>query len=80
MATTVIHLGKGDIDRFMVVVPPAAVASAFANVADPLYTRIVTNKAHARQLSELRDALLPRLISGKLRLAEAKEQVEDALA
>lgn len=80
VATTVIHLGKGDIDRFMVVVPPAAVASAFANVADPLYTRIVTNKAHARQLSELRDALLPRLISGKLRLAEAKEQVEDALA
>jgi len=80
VATTVIHLGKGDIDRFMVVVPPADVASAFANVADPLYTRIVTNKAHARQLSELRDALLPRLISGKLRLPEAQEQVEDALA
>ena len=80
VATTVIHLGKGDIDRFKVVAPPEAVASAFAGVADPLYARIVTNKAQARHLSELRDALLPRLISGKLRLPEVREQAENALA
>lgn len=80
VATTVIHLGKGDIDRFKVVVPPDAVASAFANLADPLYARIINNKVQSRHLSALRDALLPRLLSGKLRLPEAKEQVEDALA
>ena len=80
MATTVIHLGKGDIDHFKVVAPPEAVASAFANLADPLYARIVTNKVQTRHLSELRDTLLPRLISGKLRLSEAQEQAENALA
>ena len=80
VATTVIHLGKGDIDHFKVVAPPEAVASAFANLADPLYARIVTNKVQTRHLSELRDTLLPRLISGKLRLSEAQEQAENALA
>lgn len=35
---------------------------------------------HAITLRDLRDALLPRLISGKLRLPEAQAQLEDALA
>lgn len=79
-ATTVIHLGKGDIDRFRVVVPPKKVAEAFASIVQPAYDRIVAGKQAARTLAELRDGLLPRLISGKLRLPEAQEQLEDALA
>lgn len=78
-ATTVIHLGKGDIDRFRIVVPPPTVAAAFTNVGQPLYDSIVSGKRTARLLSELRDTLLPRLISGKLRITEAMEQVEEAL-
>jgi len=38
------------------------------------------NEMQGRVLSELRDTLLPRLISGKLRLPEARAQVEEALA
>jgi type I restriction enzyme S subunit len=37
-------------------------------------------KSHWRRLEELRDTLLPRLISGKLRLPEAQEHLQDALA
>lgn len=79
-ATTVIHLGKGDIDRFRTVVPPADVASAFAAICQPLYDRIVCNKQSARALASIRDELLPRLVSGKLRLPDAREVVEEALA
>ena len=71
-ATTVIHLGKGDIDRFVALVPPAAVLSAFSEVVDPHYARIVANKQTCRTLSAIRDTLLPRLISGQLRLPEAE--------
>jgi type I restriction enzyme S subunit len=71
-ATTVIHLGKGDIDRFAALVPSSGVMAAFAVVADPLYSRIVANKQTARTLATLRDTLLPRLISGQLRLPEAE--------
>ena len=80
VATTVIHLGKGDIDRFKIVIPSAAIAGAFAAVADPLYARLVANKAQARALSDIRDTLLPRLISGKLRLPEAHEQIDEVCA
>ena len=79
-ATTVIHLGKNDIDRFKVVVPAPGILAAFAAVTVPLYSRLVVGKQQAQTLATLRDTLLPRLISGQLRLTEAKEQLEDATA
>lgn len=77
-ATTVIHLGKGDIDRFRLVTPPPMVASAFGSLCQPLYDRIVSAKQAMRSLAGIRDSLLPRLISGKLRLPEAREQLAEA--
>ncbi len=71
-ATTVIHLGKNDIDRFRALVPSREVLLAFANVVAPMYERIVSNKQAARTLATLRDTLLPRLISGQLRLPQAE--------
>jgi type I restriction enzyme S subunit len=79
-ATTVIHLGKGDIDRFRILVPPQNVALVFGKVTEPLYHRIVAAKQAMRSLQRLRDTLLPRLISGKLRLPEAEAQLNEALA
>jgi len=79
-ATTVIHLGKADIDRFRIVVPATDVARAFGALCQPLYDRIVVNKQAARLLGGLRDALLPRLISGKLRLPESRELIETVIA
>lgn len=77
-ATTVIHLGKGDIDRFVALVPPGDVLAAFGAIADPLYAQIVANKQTCRSLAALRDTLLPRLISGQLRLLEAEAALEAA--
>src|SRR5574337_144419 len=50
------------------VLAPGAVYDAFTRVARPLLTKVSENRWTARNLSELRDTLLPRLISGKLRL------------
>lgn len=71
-ATTVIHLGKNDIDRFRVVVPSQTVLAAFSELMAPIYSRIVEGKQAASSLANLRDTLLPRLISGQLRLPEAE--------
>jgi type I restriction enzyme S subunit len=78
-ATTVIHLGKNDIDRFRVILPSSAVLATFAAVAEPVYGRLVLNKQKVHTLSTLRDTLLPRLISGQLRLSEAQAATEAAL-
>lgn len=53
---------------------------AFNTLTTPLFERILTNGLQARRLSDIRDVLLPRLICGKLRLPEAQEDIDEALA
>ena len=79
-ATTVIHLGKNDIDRFRILVPDERVLAAFGELTDGLYSKIVNSKQSARTLTTLRDTLLPRLISGQLRLPDVQAAAEEALA
>jgi type I restriction enzyme S subunit len=59
--------------------PPDALMEAFASVAGPLLDAVAANTARARLLAELRDTLLPRLVSGKLCLSEAREPASEAL-
>ena len=70
-ATTVIHLGKNDIDRFTVIIPDAPVAEAFKRQCQPWYDQIVANKQQSRTLANLRDTLLPKLLSGELSVANS---------
>jgi type I restriction enzyme S subunit len=70
-ATTVIHIGKNDIDRFKIVVPDEETLDAYNHAAEPLFKRIVLNKQESRTLAALRDALLPKLLSGELRVPAA---------
>jgi len=76
IATTVIHLGKNDIDRFTALIPNGRITSAYSDVANPIYAKVVEGKQKAQTLTQLRDTLLPRLISGQLRLPEAEALVE----
>jgi type I restriction enzyme S subunit len=75
-ATTVIHLGKDDIDRFLVVVPTAPVLAAFNRYCQPWYDRIVAGKRESRTLATLRDTLLPKLISGELWVKDTERFIE----
>lgn len=72
-ATTVIHLGKGDIDRFVTVIPTDDVLAIFSSNCQPWYSRIIAAKREARSLAALRDALLPKLVSGELRVRDAEK-------
>jgi len=72
-ATTVIHLGKNDIDRFKIIIAPDKILASFNRIAEPLFKRIVLNKQKSRTLAALRDSLLPKLISGELRVPDAEK-------
>ena len=76
-ATTVIHLGKGDIDGFRVVVPTQEILDVFSAATTPLYEEVVANKQQARVLAKIRDALLPKLISGEIRIPDAEKMLEE---
>jgi len=65
-----------DIAGFKVVLPPDEVSVAFNGVARAFFERVYSNIDAARTLSVTRDTLLPRLISGQLRLPEAEALAE----
>ena len=61
------------------VVPDLHVLDAFHLVTAPLLAKVAENQIQAHTLATLRDTLLPRLISGALRLPEAQAAAEEAL-
>jgi type I restriction enzyme S subunit len=61
-----------DMARYKVVVPPVSVASGFTDQVQPLVERIVSGIHESRTLAQLRDTLLPKLISGALRVPDAE--------
>ena len=58
------------------VLPGDAVLSAFADLVSPLRAKIENVKVESRSLSQTRDILLPKLMSGEIRLHEAERAVE----
>lgn len=59
-----------------IVIPPDAPLMVFNGIAESIFDRIGRNRLEAQNLADIRDELLPRLISGKLRLPEATAEVE----
>jgi type I restriction enzyme S subunit len=62
-----------------IVLPASQIVRAFDDFAEPLFTRIHTNIRESRTLAALRDTLLPKLISGEIRVSEAEKAVVAAL-
>ena len=54
------------------IIPPAKVAVMFDDLVAPYLARILANQQACRNLAAQRDALLPKLISGELRLAAGR--------
>lgn len=60
-----------DLARYETALPPAELASLFDTRVKPLVGMILSNIHESRTLGTIRDALLPRLISGDLAVARA---------
>ena len=60
------------------VIPPPDVLNAFDKQVKPLFERIFQNTEESRILAALRDTLLPKLISGALRVPDAERFIEEA--
>jgi type I restriction enzyme S subunit len=60
-----------------VVAPPSSMVAAFDRSADSLLVRTLECRRESRTLATLRDALLPKLISGELRVRDAEKFVAE---
>ena len=77
--STFMEISKKAFRPIPALVPSPEIVQAFAVVAAALFDRLIENEKQAQTLATLRDTLLPRLISGQLRLSEAQAATEVAL-
>ena len=68
-----------DISNYPVVLPGLGIASAYSNVAASWFAHMLANARQNSRLSALRDTLLPRLMSGEIRVPQAEEIMEEVL-
>jgi type I restriction enzyme, S subunit len=69
-------LNRNHIHNLKYMLPNIACVIAYENIAIKLHQRVKVNKKQVQTLTSLRDTLLPRLISGQLRLPDATENIE----
>jgi type I restriction enzyme S subunit len=73
--STFLEISKSNFRPIPVVAPRQEVFAAFEKMARPLYERIVANERESRTLAAQRDALLPKLLSGEVRVKDAQKSV-----
>ncbi|MDE2369695.1 MAG: restriction endonuclease subunit S [Burkholderiales bacterium] len=73
------YVSLADQRRMRLDIPPIRVQKRFAEIAQVIIEQISCNRSLATYLTSVRDSLLPRLISGQLRLTEVATQTTDVL-
>lgn len=68
-----------DLARYEIAIPPRWMAARFDELMEPLLQQMNTRTCEMRTLRELRDDLLPKLMSGEIRVSEAEEIVGEAV-
>jgi type I restriction enzyme S subunit len=66
--------------HFLVASPSHSVAELIRTLITPLFARAATATEESRTLAAIRDALLPKLISGALRVKDAERVLAEARA
>jgi len=68
-------LNRNDAHSQQVVIPSQEIIKAFCSFISPFIERIASNEKESRILSLIRDTLLPKLISGEIRIPPFGEQI-----
>ena len=67
-AVTMGHIKRGELDKAKVVVPDEKSMCDINALMEPLFKQIIASQIESRYLAQLRDTLLPRLMSGELKV------------
>ena len=66
----------GDMSRYEIAIPQPNVAKKYAELIQPLIERIIDNIHQSHTLSQIRDTLLPKLLSGEIRVDNVEKRLE----
>lgn len=68
-----------DMAAYAVTLPDKRVAAAYNLATKPMLEQIIVNVHENRTLSGLRNTLLPKLISGELRIGDVEDRIKEAV-
>jgi type I restriction enzyme S subunit len=71
------NISQGIVARTRVLIPSHAVMVAFDKTVRPVFFRWISNLHESRTLAALRDALLPKLIRGEIRVKDAEQFLKE---
>lgn len=74
--STFAEISKRAFRPIPVLVPSEAILKMYERLVRPLYDRLVVNMKGAATLAALRDSLLPKLVSGEIRVPDAEQALE----
>jgi type I restriction enzyme S subunit len=75
-ATTMGHIQRYHLSESFVAVPPASLLAKMSSTMGPLLDKQVAANLQTRTLAALRDALLPKLLSGQVRISDAERVID----
>jgi type I restriction enzyme S subunit len=67
-ATTMGHIKRGDLDEAQVNVPSQSEIEEYNKTLEPIIEKIISNNKQIKTLEKQRDTLLPKLMSGEVRV------------
>ncbi len=62
-----------------ILIPNSLIVDAFSKITKPLYSNTLHDLEQSRTLTNIRDTLLPKLMSGDIRVKEAETMIEEAV-
>ena len=77
--TALPYLNVSDLAAIPFIMPNEEVLSKFDFYTKPLLEKVLLNATENQTLANLRDTLLPKLMSGEIRVKDAEREVEDAI-
>lgn len=70
-------VNQGNLNSMPFLLPSKSVAEAFTKTVNPWFAKIRANQEEIKNLASIRDALLPKLLSGELRVKQADKVIEN---
>lgn len=77
-AVTMGHIKRGELNKAMVAIPEDDSFKKIDAIMEPIHQQMIHNELESRRLAKLRDTLLPRLMSGELKVTDT-DLVNDML-
>ena len=67
-AVTMGHIKRGDLEKALVAIPDSDTLDKMSKVMEDIYNQIINTRLESNSLSTLRDTLLPKLMSGQIKV------------